>query len=207
MIVEGQELSAVPGSDRMQVQLSFAGLQVLTPTMQRQPHQARLNADGTFREDDVTPGDYRLTVTALPADFYIKEARFDQTDVLSRPLRFSGSVPGPLDIVLSPKSGRIDGTIVNDKQQPASGVRAVLVPDQHRDRLDLYKTAVADQNGRFTVRGIPPGDYKVFAWEAIDQFGYFDPDLVRQSEPFAKPVKIVESSKASVEVKIIPAVQ
>ena len=205
LIVEGQALSTVTGLDRMRVQLSFVSEQIPTPTMSRQPPQAQLNPDGIFQEDDVMPGDYRVTITSLPPDFYVKEARFDQTDVLGRPLHFSGSVPGPLDIVLSPKAGRIAGTVVNDTQQPMPGVRAVLIPDQHRDRIDLYKTATTDQNGSFTISGISPGDYKVFAWEAIDQFGYFDPDLLRQSESRGKPVQILESSKESLEVKVIPA--
>jgi hypothetical protein len=83
----------------------------------------------------------------------------------------------------------------------------VLIPDQHRDRVDLYKTAVTDPSGRFTIRGITPGEYKIFAWEALEQFAYFDPDLLRKYETQGKAVQISESDKETADVKLIPAAQ
>ena len=88
---------------------------------------------------------------------------------------------------------------------PESGIQAVLIPDRFRDRFDLYKTAVTDENGQFTMRGITPGDYRLFAWEGIEQFAYFDLDFVRQFEQKSQPVRIPESSKVNINVKIIPA--
>jgi hypothetical protein len=51
------------------------------------------NADGVFRLNDVSPGEYRFR---LQPDFglYIKEARFEGRDVLNMPFTFSGSVSG-----------------------------------------------------------------------------------------------------------------
>src|SRR5437867_140278 len=109
---------------------------------------------------------------------------------------------------LKPSSFRIaSGTapILNEKQEPMRGIEAVLIPDRQRDRTDLYKTATSDQMGQFAIRGIPPGAYKIFAWDAIEEFGYYDPDLVRLSEQKGAPVRILESSQESLEVKIIPA--
>jgi hypothetical protein len=94
-----------------------------------------LKPDGTFRIDDVMPGQYQVaTCIANPAnpsgcfrstpDFYLKSAQFDSTDVLNKPLQFTGAAPTPLDIVLSPKPGQIEGTEVNGKQQPARVLRS-----------------------------------------------------------------------------------
>jgi Carboxypeptidase regulatory-like domain len=109
--------------------------------------------------------------------------------------------------VLSSKAGQIDGTLVDDKSRPLPGLQAVLVPDQSRYRIDLYKTTITDQNGHFTIHGITPGDYKIFAWEAMEPFAYFDSDFVRQSEQKGKPVNISESSKITADVKVISAPQ
>src|SRR5262249_39960054 len=97
LIVEGQELSSVQGFERMRVQLAQAESMPFSQTPQFQV----LNSDGTFREDNALPGQYRVSILLMPPDFYVKEARFDQTDVLNKPLAFNGSVPTPLDIVLS----------------------------------------------------------------------------------------------------------
>src|SRR5262245_27979966 len=189
LIVEGQQLSSVQGFERMQVQLAQADSLPFTPTPQFQT----LKSDGTFREDNAMPGQYRISVLLIPPDFYVKEALFDQTDVLNKPLIFNGSVPTPLDIVLSPKAGQVEVTVMNDKHEPARGVQVVLIPDLHRERTDLYKTSISGQNGRLTMRGITPGDYKLFAWEAIEQFAYFDSDFIQRFESQAKPVHITES--------------
>jgi hypothetical protein len=98
----------------------------------------------------------------------------------------------------------VDGTVNDEKGQPIQGVQAVLVPDAHRDRFELFRAVTADQNGRFTMRGVPPGDYKVFAWESIESYGYFDPELLRRDESKGQRVKIQDSDKASVSVKMIP---
>jgi hypothetical protein len=50
----------------------------------------------------------------------------------------------------------------------------------------------------------PPGDYKLFGWEAPEQFAYFDSDFVQRFESQAKPVHITESGKLTVEVNVIP---
>ncbi len=90
-----------------------------------------------------------------------------------------------------------------------AGIEAVLIPDRRRDRTELYKTATTDETGHFTIRGIPPGippgDYKIFAWDGIE-FGYYDSDLVRLFEQKGTPVRIVESAKESLEVRIIPPI-
>ena len=89
--------------------------------------------------------------------------------------------------------------------KPASGVQAVLIPDQDRTRQDLYKMANTDPEGRFTLRGITPGDYRLFAWEDIEPFSYFDATSLRQYEQQGKLVHIKEAASDSVDVKIIPA--
>jgi len=52
--------------------------------------------------------------------------------------------------------------------------------DQFRDRA-VHKAAASDQAGRFTLRGIAPGNYKLYAQESLENNGYFDPDLQRRA--------------------------
>jgi len=77
------------------------------------------------------------------------------------------------------------------------------VPDR-RNRIDLFKTGASDSSGHFLLRNIPPGDYRVFGWEALESYAYFDPDLLRRADPLGVPVRISDSSSNSVTVRIIP---
>jgi protocatechuate 3,4-dioxygenase beta subunit len=160
--------------------------------------------DGTFSVPRITAGDYKLSVTGLGPTLYVKEARLGQNDafgVVSITEPFNGS----FDIVLRPNPGQVTGIVSDATQKPVSGVQAVLIPDRNRDRQDLYRTANSDLEGRFTFRGIAPGDYRIFAWEDIEPFSYFDSAVLSQYEAAGKPVRIQESSSETVDVKLIPA--
>jgi hypothetical protein len=146
-----------------------------------------------------------VTVRGLPPDYYVKELRAGQADALERPLLVSGPNASPLRVILSPRGGQMDGVVINDRREPVAGIEAVLVPARGAARIDLYKTAVTDTSGAFAFRGVPPGEYKVFAWEAIESFGYFDEALLRQSDLQGASVHIEESARERVEVRIIPA--
>jgi protocatechuate 3,4-dioxygenase beta subunit len=169
------------------------------------PSAASLDKDGAFKLDNVAPGEYRVVLIGLPPGYFVKEEHFGGTDVLTQPLRFDSSQTAKLEIVISPDSGQLTGIALNEKQQPASGVQAVLIPDRSRDRIELYKTAITDEAGRFLMAAIPPGDYKVFAWESIEPYSWFDPDVVRRSEPKARAVHVDELSKETIEVRTISA--
>ena len=148
-----------------------------------------------------------MTVGGLQPGYYVKSVRYDQGDALNQPLQFSGSESATLDVVISPNAGQLQGVVTDNRLQPAPGIQAVLVPDRTRDRTELYRTSTTDQNGRFTIANIPPGEYKIFAWEAIEQFAYFDPELLKRFESQGKPVHVTESSRETVDVKMIPAGQ
>jgi len=165
-------------------------------------------ADGSFVITGVSPGEFSLgAIAGLPAGLYIKEARFNQTDVLSQPLRFSGVSTSALEIVLSRKAGQLDGTALDSRAAAASGARVVLVPERQRSRTDLYKTTVSDSTGHFLFRNVPPGDYRLFGWEALESYGYFDPDLLRRVESQGIPVQIGEAAANTINLKIIPVSQ
>jgi hypothetical protein len=202
LFVDGQDLSAVTGIRSVRIQLNSLENLGIGPGNQSPQFQA-VNDDGTFRLNNVMPGQYRVTAVALPAGFYLKDARFDQNDVLSKPLQFSGPVSSTLDVLVSPKAGQLDGTVTNGRQEPAAGIQAVLIPAQ-RDRTELYKTSTTDQSGHFSIRGIPPGEYKIFAWENLEQFAYFDSDLMQRFEAHGKPLRINEADKQTIEVQVIP---
>ena len=206
--LEGSMPSGSPGLNSYRVQLrpSMDGV-LATNVGGPTPLSQSSSQDGAFRVDNVLPGEYRLSVTPLPPDVYVKQARFNQADVLNKPMQFSVSETGTMDIVLSNRGGQIDGIVSDEKQHAASGIQAVLIPERVRDRVDLYKTATTDSTGRFSIRGITPGDYRIFAWEALDPFAYFDPDLLKQYEQKGRPVHIAESSKETVDVRMIPAEQ
>jgi protocatechuate 3,4-dioxygenase beta subunit len=201
--IEGAQAANSTDLQRIGVQLQSAsgGGNILALL---QNGQVRATADGTFSIPRITAGDYKLVVSGLGPNLYLKSARLGQADALNG-VTIAEPLSGSLEIALRPNPGQVSGNVVDATLKPIAGVQAVLVPDQARDRQDLYRTAVTDQDGHFTFRGITPADYRIFAWEDIEPFAYFDPAVVKQYEALGKAIRVQEASSESAEVRLIPA--
>jgi protocatechuate 3,4-dioxygenase beta subunit len=170
------------------------------------PRPAQVAADGTFTIDGVAPGEYQVTAngSAGQGGLYVKEIRFGPTDVLTHPLSIEGPVVDIMEIVFSTGTGQISGIVRGDSQQLLPRVQVVLIPNQ-RDRHDLYRTTSTDTNGHFVLRSIPPGSYKLFAWEGIEQFSWFDDSVLARYETQGIPTTVNVSSDVTLDVRMIPA--
>ena len=166
----------------------------------------QIKPDGTSTISNVLPGDYRVVVHVPESmALYTREAIHQRTDVLNGVWQVNSATSGQLDLILSSRGGQIEGTVRDTLNQPAQGVEVVLIPDQPRERLDLYKRATTDVEGRFHIRGIAPGGYKVFAWEAIEEYAYYHADILALYETQGVPVRVQDSSKDSISLRLIPA--
>jgi hypothetical protein len=167
------------------------------------PSIPNTDADGNFRFEGVHPGEFRVTLPVTGPEYYLKQARLNGVDVLNQPMQFSGGENGFLEVVISAGAIQIEGSTTDAKSMPAPGVSVVLIPDEHRERVELYKNVTSDANGKFVLRGIAPGDYKLFAWDSLDPFSWFDPEILSRYISKGKPIHVQESSNQTVDLRVI----
>jgi 5-hydroxyisourate hydrolase-like protein (transthyretin family) len=166
---------------------------------------ANPDSNGAFSFEGVTSGMYRVVVNGLPRNTFLRSARLGGVDILNGGLRIDGAPRGALEIVLGTTPGTLDATVLDDRRMPVSAVTVVLVPDaQQQKRYDVYRSATTDSSGRIHLDGVVPGDYKVYAWEDVEANAWTDPEYMRGYEGRGTSVRIDESGRASVEVKVIP---
>ena len=162
-------------------------------------------ADGTFSVAGVTPGTYRLSVAALPQNTYLKSARLGGVDILNGGLKIDSAPNGALDIVLGTTPGILDATVVDDRQLPVAAVTVALVPDAaQQKRYDVYRTATSDSAGRIHLTNVVPGDYRIFAWESVENGAWTDPDFMRAYQNNGTAVHVGEGGQATTNVRLIP---
>ena len=102
--------------------------------------------------------------------------------------------------------GRVTGVVSDQKGNPAPGAKVVLVPDEaRRGRNDAYFTETSDCRGQFTLATVPPGSYKLFAWEDIPQGAYQYPDFIRRYEDRGQSVSVNPNGTITANAKLIPA--
>jgi hypothetical protein len=179
-----------------------------------------LRPDGSFVVE-ATPGDYRVNVTPilnlpgqqLPPSLrgtvkglervYVKSIRLANIDVLNAGVRLERPPASPLEIVIGTNPGELDGSVSNATPAAAAGVTVVILPDV-RGRIDLFKTTTTDPTGRFHIDRIPPGDYKAFAWEDVNDGAWQDPEFMSANENLGTPIRIAEGTTGTVRLTAIP---
>jgi hypothetical protein len=179
----------------------FSGDDVL-----RTPSFAKINPDGSFEVKNVPQGVYDLAVSGDSK--MMNEAFTESIAVGTKVFADTGlTVSGgtlSVELTVSDGTGVVDGTVTNDKGVPIANASVVAVPEaRFRKQPYRYQHAPSDQDGRFTLRGLRPGTYSVFAWEVLDGDAYFDAEFLKAAEDHAAVIKVEKSSHQSVALKVI----
>ena len=167
----------------------------------------RVDPTNAFTFQDLADGTYRPQVWGQSNDCFVKDVRYGTASVFEDGFTVTrGTTPGALEITISSRGARVQGNVLNADNLPAAGVWVVLVPDaKHRSRFELYKRQTTDQYGHFEFRGVPPGEYKVFSWEEVENGAWQDPGFLAPFEIKGESVEVKESEQKSVSLVAIRA--
>ncbi|HTX37100.1 MAG TPA: carboxypeptidase-like regulatory domain-containing protein [Bryobacteraceae bacterium] len=192
--------------------LSLAGLPIyLTPVddsvlMMAGAGIGSVDDAGNFLFRAMSAGDYQVLIDKLPEDAFLKSLSVGNRPTDDMIVHFQGTPGTVLDLLVSAAGGRVDGTLTDDQQKPVANATVVLAPDgTRRSRGDLYRNVTSDQYGHFTIRGVVPGDYKLFAWnDELPAWSWLDPAVLGPYESQGKSVSIQENSHNAVDLQTIP---
>jgi len=203
--VSGQvSIEGLPGAaqDLETVKVELVHVPYIT---QVNPRPAEVHPDGSFALAGVTPGDYRVRVTAK-LDAYVMFARFAGSDILNSAVHIDGSSGNELEIRLKPNISGLDAVVYDSRNSPLEGIRVVLVPDYpNRQRLDVYETGITDGTGHLRLKNLEPGNYKAFAWEYLESGRWQDADFIQRYDDLGTPVHIGENATGTVNLTVIQA--
>jgi protocatechuate 3,4-dioxygenase beta subunit len=145
---------------------------------------------------------YNVQVTGAPQGYYLKSVKLGGREVPDAvlDLSFSG---GEMEVVLGADAGNITGRVERSNGDAVPNVRVTAVPVSGSSRQDLYKAANSSSDGTFTLQGLPPGGYRLFAWEEIEGNAWMDPDFRRPFEPLSTTVTIANGLSPNATVRVI----
>lgn len=179
-----------PGDDPELEKLYFA-IQRESPIAGLEPERYSPFANGrlTF---DLLSGNYRIHLSR-PDDFYIKSMTLGGVNILNQGLRVESSSDVPLEIVVASNPGSVEGRAVG------KNVTVVLIPNaERRGQRDFYRSAKPAASGEFRFEKVPPGDYKLFVWQAENGGPWRDPEYVVRYEDRGIPIRIEEGARIQV---------
>jgi hypothetical protein len=168
------------------------------------PPSAAVNESGAFHMAGVARDNYRLNIAGLPEGSYVQSVRVGGADALDRSLDLSQVTAVPaIDIVLGEKAGMVEGVVLADgKPAPAS---VVFIPEPSRPNQPyLYKHTSTDDNGRFKMTGLAPGEYKAYAFdEETTITGQIDADWAPPLEMASDRIAVRRSGREGVELRLM----
>ena len=166
-----------------------------------------VDRQGNFSWKNVNPGNYIVQLFGGNGqnNFFLKSVTLGERDVSAG---FSASGPAALDLVVSTKGGTIEGTVIEkekdvDNNHLVANATVVAVPEEkYRKIPDRFGSGSTDQHGAFTIRGLSPGSYTVYAWQDVEESEWRDPDFLKSQEANGLPVRIDEGSDQKLELKL-----
>ncbi|HYH00461.1 MAG TPA: carboxypeptidase regulatory-like domain-containing protein [Terriglobales bacterium] len=167
----------------------------------------RVNKDGSFTLRLGASSRYFTNINATSdnfQDFYTKSVTYGNRDVTGNSFNV-GATAGRLEIVVADDGARIDGTVTDANNRLYPGATIIAIPEtQYRDWYEMYGRAETDQKGRFTMRGLRPGDYTLFAWEDTEDGAFMDPDYMRPFEQLGVSVRAKSNGRYEITLKLVP---
>jgi protocatechuate 3,4-dioxygenase beta subunit len=136
--------------------------------------------------------------------WYVRAVMLEGKDITDAPVDFSGgrTVEG-LGVILTRARTTLTGTAVDSTGNVVSDFAAVLFP-QNREEWTPQSSRIAasrpDQQGRFTIVGLPAGNYFAVAVEYLEPGSERDPDLLTQFMDKATRVTVAEGESNSIRL-------
>jgi hypothetical protein len=136
-VLDAAPISSLSGIERIGV--NFFGL------VGANPLSRTISPDGTFTLN-LPAAEYRISLTNLPANVYVKSARVGNTEVPLQSFTIGVTPPENFEIAISPTAGEISGTLQDRNGEPAGLSTVVLVPE-NRERRSCTKVALPTSPG------------------------------------------------------------
>ena len=139
------------------------------------------------------------------SDSFVESVLAGTKDVTDGGLSFDGGTIA-IEVTVSLESGTVEGSVTNDKNEPMANAVVVAVPEsKYRKQGNRYPRGATDQAGRFSMRGLRPGEYKLFAWEVLEEDEFFDPAYLKSYEDRGTAIHLEKNGHQSASLKVIPA--
>jgi hypothetical protein len=192
---------------------AFSGFEKLRINLQadyRNPVMGSSNVevkpDGSFLIKGAAPRVYELAIARTPG-VYLKAIRAGDKQLAGRRVDLSSKME-PLVVVLGADVGEVEGSVQNAKGDPVARARVnVIAYGDQANRGDLNRFGFTDDKGEFKIKDVPPGDYKVFAWEDVPVGAPQDPQFRKPFEKQASAIRMQPNGREKVQVTAISKAQ
>jgi hypothetical protein len=166
--------------------------------------ESKVAPDGRIRLAGVSPGSWALSVQHLPESFWIKSVTLGDTQMPDGILNLQSGSAGLLSLVLSKDGAAISGMVeATDQPHAATVVLAPLAANLGRSP-QAFRSISVSESGTFALKGLPPGKYRLFAFESVVRDAWVDPEVLGNVKNMGQTVSLAAGETATLRLTLIP---
>jgi len=169
---------------------------------------AAVTDDLTF-ELKAQPGKFRVALVGQVPGWSIRTVRYRGADVTDSGMEFRPNEDvADIEVEVTNKVTDVSGVVTNGKGEALRDYSVVVFP-QDREKWTpnsrYMRMARPDQDGRYKINGLPPGEYRVIALDYVDSNEWNSPEFLDSVRPKATSFSINEGESKSVDLRITAA--
>ncbi|HUL73457.1 MAG TPA: carboxypeptidase-like regulatory domain-containing protein [Vicinamibacterales bacterium] len=218
---DGSTLAPPTDLTRVRVTIQARGQQ--TPELGNIP-PAQVDASGHFTLTGVPPGRYVLQGNApagnggggggarggaggqASGNWTLKSADVGGRDSLDFPFEVqpNGDVGGAV-LTFTDRTQELSGTLVDSSGRPTSDYTIIVFPSDKSFWLPQSRriqSARPSTDGTYSVRGLPPGDYRVIAVTDVETGEWYDPAFLSQLLGASMPITLTAGEKKTQDLRL-----
>jgi hypothetical protein len=155
----------------------------------------QVNQDGTFELRGIA-GPQFIRVNGIPAGWALKTIEMNGADITDTAFDFPGgnNVAG-LVVTLTNRISELTGSVRDARGMPAGDYVLVVFPENAKlwtGQSRYIATTRPNQNGTFSIKGLPPGRYLAAAVASLENGSQYDAAVLEQMRPRAQTFSLAE---------------
>lgn len=198
--VDGQAGTAgIPGFSLVAVANDGSGPSGAIP-----PPTALVRAVSRFQLGGLA-GPILIRAVGLPPEWVVKSVSIGGRDCTDAPYDFRGNETVSARVVITNRVTEVTGIVTDDRGHPAADYAVVVFPaDRHRwgGSGRSMQAARPDQQGRFSIKGLPAGDYVAAVSVGLDEGEWTNPDFLEQLAARATPFTLDDGVTKTLDLKL-----
>lgn len=166
---------------------------------------ARIRDDWTFESSGLTER-RRFRVINPPSGWYLKSVSHEGNDITDTGMDFKeGQQVSGIDIVITQRVTDLSGTVQDSRANPVTDFVVVAFSSDSTRwgyMTRFVRTVRPNQEGRFSLKGLPPDEYYVIALDYLEMGEEGDPEQLEKWKANAARVTMGDGEQKSLTLKL-----
>ena len=157
------------------------------------------------RFSSLPEGEYQLEFPFKPPNTYISDMKQAGRSIYADGIVTVGKISAePVDVIFSPGGAMVSGKIQGGEISYIHPARVTLVPQGARRSNPMFYVRANSTDGTFSLSGIAPGEYKLFAFELLPVSADENAAFMERYELSGRAISVQSnSSLANIELSLI----